>query len=43
MVSTQGTTGKTNANKRTIYQIKDDARESVRESKLAQAMQRKYR
>ncbi len=28
------------ANK-TIYQIKDDARESVRESKLAQAMQRK--
>lgn len=26
---------------KTIYQIKDDARESVRESKLAQAMQRK--
>ncbi|HUQ97017.1 MAG TPA: hypothetical protein VM010_05080, partial [Chitinophagaceae bacterium] len=26
---------------KTIYQIKDDARESVRENKLAQAMQRK--
>jgi peptidyl-prolyl cis-trans isomerase SurA len=26
---------------KTVYQIKDDARESVRENKLAQAMQRK--
>ena len=28
---------------KTIYQIKDDARESVREKKLAEAMQQKDR